>query len=165
MASRPACNFVWVDGQRAFDKAILAMIQRLQTLCAQHAFRVFKYALVGATTTLIDIAALWLLLKLGWATWLAVAVAFAFGTLFNFLLHRKVTFNDSHGISATLMTKYVAVVVLNLMLTEGVVLGFVYVLQWPALWGKLAALPLILIVGYTLSRVWVFRKSPAAAPQ
>jgi putative flippase GtrA len=121
----------------------------------QHAKRIAIYAAVGLTSTAIDIALLWFLLP-HMALWLAIATAFAGGTVVNFMLHRWVTFGDAPPAGPGVMARYLSVVAVNLGMTEAITLAAQAWLGWPPIVGKLVSLPLVLVTGYSLSRFWVF---------
>jgi putative flippase GtrA len=121
----------------------------------QHFKRIMVYASVGITSTALDIVSLWFL-QSRLPVWLAVAVAFGGGTIVNFVLHRTVTFKDTRTTGAATLARYLTVVCTNLLITEIIVLACVHLFAWPPLAAKFLSLPIVLVVGYSLSRFWVF---------
>lgn len=115
-----------------------------------------RFVFTGLTSTLLDLLALQLLLSARMASIFAVALAFLAGVGVNLLMHKFYTFRDSSRLSRHQVARYLAVVVFNLMLTEFVVWGAGSLLDLAPLQGKLLSLPLVLAVGFSLSRRWVF---------
>jgi putative flippase GtrA len=109
---------------------------------------------VGLFCAMIDIGAMQLTMLVGRHYFFATSVGFILGLIANYALHAKVTFNA--GGSPTVMLKFLTVVILNYLIT----LMFVFTsVQWMqnALVGKVMSLPLVAVIGFLLSRFWIFK--------
>jgi putative flippase GtrA len=113
----------------------------------------------GIGCALIDVGLMWWLLRMQAAPFVATSVGFLAGLVANYAFHSRVTF-DSAFTSATFV-RFMAVVMLNYLLTLATVT--LAVLFVPSLWidsalvGKIAALPLVAVNGYWLSKHWIFK--------
>lgn len=122
-----------------------------------HQFAIF--CLVGLISAGIDLAGLEGLIWLGAPVYLSVTAGFLLGLVANLLLHARLTF--STPLTATNTTRFGVVVLLNYTLTLLSVSVSVALLGHH-LPGKLLALPLVALVGFKLSKHWVFT-NPADA--
>ena len=112
------------------------------------------YCLSGLISTSVDLACLWLLVRLGMSQLLAVSLAFWLGVLVNAQLHASLTFKRRLGYGH--MLRFVVVLGMNYWLTIAVV--SLSQTMWGTYWvGKVLSLPLVAIVGFVLSRRWVFK--------
>ncbi|MES2786170.1 MAG: GtrA family protein [Pseudomonadota bacterium] len=115
-----------------------------------------RFVVTGVTSLLVDLGALALLLRAGVAPEIAVAVAFLTGVAVNLLMHKFFTFRDSARLHGYQVARYFTVVAINLAITEAAVWIATGQFGLSPLAGKLLSLPPVLVVTYTLSRVWVF---------
>lgn len=109
---------------------------------------------VGLVCAMIDIGTMQLALLVGSHYVLATSVGFILGLIANYVLHAKVTFKA--GSSPKVMLKFLTVVMLNYLIT----LMFVFTsVQWMqhALAGKVVSLPVVAVIGFLLSRFWIFK--------
>lgn len=116
-----------------------------------------RYVATGLASLGVDLVALQLLLVAGVDAYLAVAVAFVAGMVVNLLLHKFFTFRERTPLAAAQVARYLSVVALNLAVTEAAVWLATAHLGFGAMAGKLASLPLVLAIGFSLSRLWIFR--------
>ena len=124
----------------------------------QTLFQLARYVITGVASMLVDLGCLQVLLAAGLSQALAVALAFLAGVALNFVMHKFFTFRDPAPMNAGQAGRFAAVVALNLGLTEAIVWGATALLPVGPFAGKLASLPVVLIVGYTLSRRWIFAR-------
>lgn len=120
-------------------------------------FQFMRFVITGATSTAVDFMALHLLLRSGVAQYIAIAVAFFCGLVVNLLLHKFFTFRDGSDFTVTQVGRFMAVVGINLTVTEAIVWWATRVASLGPYVGKLLSLPPVLAVGFILSRTWVFR--------
>lgn len=118
-----------------------------------------RYVITGFASLGVDLLALQLLLAAGVDAFLAVAIAFVAGMVVNLLLHKFFTFRERTPLAPAQVARYLAVVALNLALTEAVVWLATVQFGHGAMVGKLASLPLVLAIGFSLSRLWIFRRA------
>lgn len=116
-----------------------------------------RYVITGLASLGVDLVALQVLLRGGVDAFVAVAVAFVAGMVVNLLLHKFFTFRERTPLLPAQVARYLAVVALNLALTEAVVWLATAQFGYGAMAGKLASLPLVLAIGFSLSRLWIFR--------
>jgi putative flippase GtrA len=115
-----------------------------------------RYVVTGLTSLAVDLLALQLLLQAGMVPLTAVAVAFLAGVVVNLLMHKFFTFRERSPLHAAQVARYLAVVALNLAVTELVVWAATSQFGLGAMAGKLLSLPPVLVLGFSLSRAWVF---------
>ena len=115
-----------------------------------------RYVVTGVVSLLVDLGVLRALLMANLAQEFAVAVAFIAGVIVNLLMHKFFTFRDSSRLHAWQAARFLAVVGLNLSLTELIVWLATHEAGFGVFAAKLASLPLVLAIGFTLSRKWVF---------
>jgi putative flippase GtrA len=118
-----------------------------------------RYVITGLVSLGVDLLALQLLLVSGVDAFAAVAMAFIAGMVVNLLLHKFFTFRERTPLVPAQVARYLAVVALNLALTEAVVWFATVHFGYGAMVGKLASLPLVLAIGFSLSRLWIFRRA------
>jgi len=116
---------------------------------------------VGGASALLDVGVTALLLYFTVAGLVAVSVGFTAGVGLNYTLHAKVTFQQTK-ISGGSIGRYLTVLMLNYLLTLAIVEGSVTLFAAPVLAGKIVSLPVIAVIGYILSRYWVFAERSAA---
>ena len=111
------------------------------------------YVIGGGLSAGLDVAIMLLMLKAGITALAALTLGFMSGLIFNYLFHANVTFMTAS--SRVSMFKYVSIVTLNYGLTLAIVwLAGLYGMS--VLEGKIISLPIIAVVGYVFSRVWIF---------
>jgi putative flippase GtrA len=112
------------------------------------------YIAVGVLTTLVDVGAMSMLMRVGANVQLATTSGFVLGLLVNFLLHTRITFATQVGWLSTF--RFWGIVAVN----YGLTLVFVMAAQWlgfSAIEGKLASLPVVAVNGFLLGKFWAFR--------
>jgi len=115
-----------------------------------------RFILTGGTSLAVDLAALHLLIGAGLAQFIAVAVAFLIGVAVNLLMHKFFTFRETSRLHAAQLARYLAVVALNLAVTEAIFWFATASLGLAPIAAKLLSLPPVLLIGFSLSRAWVF---------
>ncbi len=143
--------------------------------------RIFKFCVVGASSTVIDKGVFWVLMTafpfFPW--WLSQSISFAFGVTNGFFWNRLWTFkSDAHTPMKQQYPKFVASnaigLALNLLITKGFLILFTGHAQHNAVSDKtiiliasLCAVPLVVIWNFTASRLWTFAppKSSGGPPQ
>nr|WP_229224642.1 GtrA family protein [Duganella violaceicalia] len=108
----------------------------------------------GVLCALLDIGVMQLLIGMGTAPLAAATAGFLSGLLVNYAFHAKVTFRQIS--SGATVARYLCVVALNYLITMALVALALH-LAGAALAGKLAALPLVAVNGYFLSKHWIFK--------
>lgn len=136
--------------------------------------RIFKFCVVGVSSTVIDKGVFWLLMTAfpAFPWWLSQSVAFVFGVTNGFFWNRLWTFkSDAHEEVSRQYPKFVASnaigLLLNLLITKGFLILFTGHAQHNAnsdkniiLIASLCAVPLVVIWNFSISRLWTF-KTPA----
>ncbi len=120
--------------------------------------RFTTFILVGGFSALIDVGLVGLLLYAHFPDMASVTIGFLAGVIANYILHAKVTFQVT-SMTAGSITRYLTVLFINYLITVGIIQILSIVFETPTLVGKIISLPIIAIVGFTLSRYWVFRET------
>lgn len=112
------------------------------------------FILVGVTCAVIDVGLMKLLSIMGLYYMYAATVGFAAGLAANFALHTMLTFKASY--SHTKLARFMAVVLVNYLITMACVSAFHHWFDMPVL-GKVISLPLVAVNGFLLSKHWVYK--------
>jgi putative flippase GtrA len=113
------------------------------------------FVTVGVFSALLDIIIMKLLLLAKFNFLVATTVAFALNIIVNFTFHVKFTFSSSFAYGN--FWRYLVLVAINYCITVVIVATFEHLMRAPMI-GKLVSLPVIAIIGFVLSRAWVFRR-------
>lgn len=116
--------------------------------------RVLTYLAGGVLSALVDIGLMQALILGGVGVYLATSVGFAGGLLVNYAYHAKVTFKSATGLQS--FVRYLCVVAMNYLLTLSFV-ALSLALVDNALAGKVLSLPVIAVIGFLLSKRWIYR--------
>lgn len=115
----------------------------------------FKYILVGLVSVLVDYLSLYIaysLMMMG--VKVSVGIGFFFSVIFNYLGHKKFTFNNTDA-HLKVGTKYVFLLLIMGAFT-------VYSIAWLVsvnvniYWAKLLTVSLVFIVTFVANRYWVY---------
>lgn len=112
------------------------------------------FCLVGLFSALVDLGSLQLLLWLELPQYLSVTAGFFMGLGVNLVLHARLTYVTT--LNAANSTRYGLVVLLNYLLTLACVTLSENLLAY-YLPGKLVALALAALLGFTLGKHWIFK--------
>ena len=139
--------------------------------------QLIKFCVVGASSTVIDVGILALLLRAFPAVpwWVLQSVSFCFGVSNGFYWNRRWTFEATHVEPARLQySKFfvtnVIGLALNLLISKGFLILFTGQMihhsnpdSGKVLLAKVCAIPIVVIWNFGASRLWTFR-APKAAP-
>lgn len=121
--------------------------------------RFLKFGLVGAATAAIYFLVLAFYLEVLGANYnLAVSIAYIVSVVFQFITNKYFTFKSETTSVLPQLLKYLVLLTINYLLTILVVRFVVEKLGLTAYHGVLASIPLIMVVGYLLSKHWIFKK-------
>jgi len=112
---------------------------------------------VGFSNTLLYVSmfqVLWRLLHLNYK--FAVTGAYLVAVTFHFSMNRMVTFQNNKGRLHHQIPKYVIMILINYLLTLGVVEVTVVVMLFSPDVGMLFSIAVTLMTGYLISKYWVF---------
>lgn len=127
------------------------LLQRLKVLWSK---QFLLYVLGGVLSALVDVGTMQLLITQQIAPAPAAAAGYLVALVLNFAFHAKVTFGGSAN--ARTVARFACLVAFNCLLTVGLV-GLAQWLTYPALWGKLVSLPLMVVTGFLLGKYWIFK--------
>lgn len=117
--------------------------------------RFIKYILVGATSTIVDIALLALILHFTDFYQTAIFFSFVVGFVVNHFLHSRYTFQvESHSLAQVI--RFLVVVALNYGVTVLAIFVMHEIFGAPVIIAKIISLPLIAVIGFLLSKNWAF---------
>jgi putative flippase GtrA len=114
-----------------------------------------RFLLTGGVSAFVDVGTLQLALSGGLGRRGSVTLGFAVGLAVNFVMHKFFTFSSKKPISLREVAAFGLVVLVNYGITLGVVEGLA-VISVPVVVAKVASLPLVAVVGFVLSRRFVF---------
>ena len=113
-----------------------------------------RFVVVGASNTLLSVAAYLALLEVGVPYLLAAACGFAAGATNGYVLNRWWTFSAPRA-SRRQLVAYLTVQLVGLLITVGVV-DLLHG-HAPKLVGQAVAIPLATVAMFSLNRTWTFR--------
>ncbi|MCX6343785.1 MAG: GtrA family protein [Armatimonadetes bacterium] len=124
----------------------------------------FKFGVVGAVSTVIDVA----LLKFSHhfmanapdLLWLAVAIGYAGGTVNGYFWNSRWSFRyDTTGKEKRKLTQFAIVSAVGFTLTELIVLMLVHKHGFGKIIAKLIAIPIVFFWNFSANKLWTFRKT------
>jgi|HigsolmetaAR203D_1030402.scaffolds.fasta_scaffold01584_15 Predicted membrane protein len=124
------------------------------------ASRLFRYALAGAGTTLVNFGAFALLTWFSVDYVLANTAAFAVSVAFAFVVNERYVFQVKSTNARVLGKRWLQFVVLRVSSYAsdmGLMLLLVGVLEWDALVGKISVNFLVIAINYAVSKYYIFR--------
>lgn len=116
-----------------------------------------RFLFVGASTAVLQFLTLaFLLEKVRFNYKIAAALAFVISVVFHFLANRYFTFRMNGPPRLAQVVRYLAIVLINLLLTVGVTILSVEILHWGAYVGTALSIMSTVLIGYFGSKYWVF---------
>jgi putative flippase GtrA len=136
----------------------LKFMRRANSGGAPHFPAFAKFGLVGATTAAIYFAVMWFFDSILEFKYIAsVSVAYVVSTVFHFLANRHFTFAATQGRQHSQFIRYMALWVINCLITILVVGFSVEQLLLSSYIGVCVAVLFTMCTGYVLARYWVFK--------
>jgi putative flippase GtrA len=117
-----------------------------------------KFGIVGLLNTGVDFAVFTVLTLWDVPLLIAQCISYACGVLNSFIMNRTWTFQH-RGQYTRQLIKFIAVNLLTLLITYGLLVFFNQYVGWTMLFSKLIATGMSLIVNFAGSRLWVFRET------
>jgi len=118
-----------------------------------------KFAIVGATGTLLSLTILYCLTEfINFQYWAALPIGYFLGITNNFLLNRKFTFQRT---DKPFLTQYSEYIVSMLFGAIGYTISTILLTETFRIWYFLSAVLSVgvsTIIDFSLSKIWVFRK-------
>lgn len=118
------------------------------------ATRFATYVAGGVLTVAVDVGVMQSALFAGVAAYSATSLGFCAGLLVNYVYHAKVTFKSP--MDAATFSRYLSVTALSYFLTLAFV-ALSLALVGDALFGKIVSLPVLAVLGFQLSKRWIYR--------
>ena len=138
----------------------MEIITELRTRYTSHRRGIAAFLVVGGITAVIYYALIGILWGLLGAHYLAaVSVAYVSAVAFHFLANRRVTFDASRDSARRQLPRYVALAVLNYLVTLAVVALAVRVAGLHVYVGTTLAILATLVTGYVGMKRWVFARA------
>ncbi len=120
----------------------------------------FKFAIVGATGTVLSLTILYCLTEIGhFPYWMALPIGYFLGITNNFLLNRKFTFKSTDKPFLAQYSEYVVSMIFGAL---GYTISTILLTEIFKIWYFLSAVLSVgvsTIIDFTLSKIWVFRKN------
>jgi putative flippase GtrA len=134
--------------------------------------QLFKFTLVGLSSTAVDKGTLWLLLRdilPGTPWWISASISYALGVVNGFFWNRHWTFRArEHGTARAQFVRFLSTNVAGLMLNLGATKAFLSLLSGVAssrgvpatqqvIIGSVCAIPFVTLWNFSASKYWTFR--------
>ena len=122
------------------------------------------YVVFGAGTTLVNVAAYWLLRRAGLPTAASVTAAWIASVVFAFVTNKLFVFESRSWRPGTVLREalsFFSCRVLTYFLDLGIMVLFVDVLRFPDLPVKIASNVIVIVLNYVASKLLIFRKKKA----
>ena len=117
-----------------------------------------KFGLIGATTATIYFLVMWIARSLFDLNYIvAVSIAYFFSSVFHFLANRHFTFGAVEDRHEHQLIRYLIMWAFNYMITIAIVRACVERFQFSPYVGVCVAVVFTMLIGYVLSRYWVFK--------
>lgn len=121
--------------------------------------RFLKFGVVGAATAAIYFLILAFQLEsLRFHYTLSVTIAYVVAVVFHFIANRLFTFGSEKTNVLIQLPKYLILLLINYFLTIFIVRFVVDKVGLNAYYGVLASVPFIMVIGYVLSKFWVYKQ-------
>jgi putative flippase GtrA len=147
-----------------FYNAIAGKIRNLP-IVQRHpsAKELIKYSIVGNFSNFLDLA-LYVYLTRAFGFWLehylwANALTIVAGSITRFILHKKWTFRHDAGSFHEQYLKFIAVLLVSLVLSVIILFLIVEYSDINDIVGKIISMALVTVFVYYLTKVWVFKKN------
>ncbi|MFA0049347.1 GtrA family protein [Vibrio sp. 10N.261.51.F11] len=115
------------------------------------------FCVVGGVSAIVDVLSLILLSKyLLINDNISITLAFLLGLLVNYFLHTYLTFKSTPTKSN--LAKFMIVVAVNYLLTILLIHTIISVSNFDIVIAKIITLPVIAIIGYITSKIWVYNE-------
>ncbi len=144
---------------------------QFKALLKKHGWTFIKYALVGASGTIIDVAGFTLLVERGVGRNIAAVTSFIAAVVNNYTWNRLWTFHSHNKAVKTQFVKFLLVSIIGLLLNlfflsvfSGMLASYVQVSvealpAWANASAKLGASGVVLIYNFLANRFWTFKES------
>ena len=119
------------------------------------------FAIIGLSTAGVYFSTLGLFIEIFKIDYkVSVSLSYFLGVLFNFIMNKTITFKKSKlGSIYIQLFKYALLSLINYLITMTIVVFSVEFLGVPAYLGVALSMGATLIVGYSVSRYWIFKGS------
>ncbi|TQX86922.1 MULTISPECIES: GtrA family protein [unclassified Rhizobium] len=117
-----------------------------------------RYVIVGGTTAMIYFGLVLLLVEVfGLDGVLPVSISYIASVTFHFFSSKLFTFRVANGNISGQLIKYLIMVAINYLVTAVTVFLLVDYLRYPTYIGAGFAVAMTLVIGYALTKFWVFK--------
>ena len=121
--------------------------------------RFLKFGVVGAVTAAIYFLILAFQLEsLRFNYTLSVSIAYVVAVVFHFIANRFFTFGAEKANVLIQLPKYLILLFVNYLLTIFIARFVVNKIGLSAYYGVLASVPVIMVIGYALSKFWIYKQ-------
>lgn len=120
-------------------------------------YQLYKYLFLGGLTTLVYFLLAYVFLNiLGFSKFVGVSIAYLIFIVLNFNAHRRFTFLALNEKAKKQFFRYLTLVVTSYFLTLLIVYFISNILQMKAIIGVILASAITTILGFIVSRLWVY---------
>ena len=122
-------------------------------------FKLVKFGITGVMNTLVDCVIFLLLTHMGVAIYFAQVVSYSCGMLNSYIVNRSWTFQSKGKFFSRQMMRFIIANLSLLVLSLVLLWIFTEQLGLIKLLAKLCSTVLIMVIGFVVNRLWVFRQS------
>ena len=122
-------------------------------------FKLVKFSITGVINTGVDFAVFIILGYIGVPTYLAQAVSYSCGMVNSYIINRSWTFKSKGRFWSKELIKFVASNMMQMLLSIVVMWVFISKVGMVKIVAKACATVIILLIGFSINRIWVFGKS------
>lgn len=119
--------------------------------------KLVKFGITGVMNTLVDFVVFLLLTNIGVAIYLAQVVSYSCGMLNSYIVNRSWTFKSKGKFFSRQMIRFIVVNLLLLLLSLAMLWVFTEQLGLIKIIAKLCSTVLIMVIGFIVNRIWVFK--------
>ena len=120
-------------------------------------FKLVKFGITGIMNTLVDFAVFMLLTNAGVAIYFAQVVSYSCGMLNSYIVNRSWTFKSKGKFFSRQMIRFITANLSLLLLSLALLWVFTEQLGLIKILAKLCATVLIMVIGFIVNRIWVFK--------
>src|SRR3989338_6469946 len=133
-------------------------IKQLRNFFYENKISIALFLVVGALTSLIKFSSFSLFWRImGLSYTISASIAYFLSVAFHFIINRRITFKSYDAEPISQVTKYIALVALNYVVTIGIIRFMTETLHASPYFGLLLAITFMTIISYLLSKYWVFK--------
>ena len=121
--------------------------------------KLVKFGMTGVMNTAVDFAVFMLLSYVGVYIYLAQMISYSCGMLNSYVVNRSWTFKSKERFLSSQLVRFIISNFLQMLLSVVLMWLFITKLGMLKIVAKICATVIMLLTGFFINRIWVFRKS------